>query len=257
MKPYLRLRQICLAIDDLPRAMADIVAIFGVSLAHEDPHVAAYGVRNAVYPFGLSFIELVAPLHEQTTASRFVRRGGHRGAYMAIFNCNDPRRRANRLRAMGLRIAAEIEVENFYAIQLHPRDGRATMIELDCTMGEENLRGPYFAAGGIGWTGAIRTDVTRGIADAVIQSPAPLELCEHWARILERPYQSDSDGASIEVELCRLRFSAGETEALTSVGVEVCDVDAALARAVAQGYRVQDGRILDFCGVDLRLLTAT
>ena len=61
---YLRLRQIGLATDDLPQAARDLQSIFGLACAHEDPQVEIYGIRNALFPVGLSFIELIAPLHE-------------------------------------------------------------------------------------------------------------------------------------------------------------------------------------------------
>jgi len=254
MAAYLRLRQICLAVEDLPRAMADLAAVFGVCLAHQDPQLAAYGVRNAVYPFGLSFIELVAPVWEDTAASRFMRRGSRRGAYMAIFNCDNPRERRDTLRALGLRIAAEIELETFHAIQLHPKDCRATMIEFDRTPGEEeDLRGPYFAAGGAGWTRAIRTDVTQGIVEVVLESPDAPDLCQHWARILHLPALLAGGERVIEVDLCRLRFRPGRAEALTTVVVEVTDVAATLARATERGLAVDANAVLGLGGVDFLL----
>ena len=253
MQAYLRLRQICLATDDLPRAAADIIAIFGVGLAHEDPDLAAYGVRNAVFPFGLSFIELVAPVREDTAAARFVRRGARRGAYMAIFNCDDARLRRHRMLALGMRIVAEIDREDFYAVQLHPRDCRATMIEFDRTTGEEDLRGPYFAAGGPGWTRALRTEVTQGIAEVVVESPTPLALCAHWARILDRPALERDGHGTIDVDLCRLRFVTGPAEALTTVAVQVADVDNVLTRAAGRGYAVADRQVLDLGGIRFRL----
>ncbi len=260
MTPYLRLRQICLATDDLPRAVADIPAIFGVNLAHVDPHVEVYGVRNALFAFGLSFIEVVAPITgnnaADNAAARFVRRGPGRGAYMAIFNCDDPMARRPGLLALGLRIAAEIDVEGFRALQLHPRDCRATMIELDHTPGEQDLHGPYYPAGGTGWTATLRSDVTQGLREVVIESPTPGALAEHWARILDRPLQADPWPPLITVELCRMRFEAGPVEALTTLVVEVTDPASVLARAAALGYGVSGQRVQGLCGVDFELRSA-
>ena len=253
MSSYLRLRQICLATDNMPGSMADLAAIFGVRLAHEDPAVAAYGVCNAVFPFGLSFIELVAPLRADTAASRFVQLGAGRGAYMAIFNCDNPRQRRDRIRALGLRIAAEIELEDFHAIQLHPRDCRATMIEFDCTLGEEDLRGSYFAAGGSGWTDAIRTDVTQAISAVLIESPTPWALCEHWATILDRPARSEAAGGTIDVDLCRIDFRRGPVEALTTVAVYVADIACVLGRAAERGFAIRSNEIVGVCGVNVSL----
>lgn len=256
MAPYLRLRQICLATDDLPRAEADLSAIFGVQLAHRDPKVAIYGIHNALFPFGLSFIELIAPLQADNAAARFVQRGPSRGAYMAIFNCDDPRRRRLHVQSLGLRVAAEIDLDGFYGIQLHPRDGRATMIELDHTRGEDDLRGPYFAAGGSGWTQAICTDTTQGLRAVVLESPNPQDLGHHWSRILERPLEAAGSALHIDVELCRIHLRNGPLEVLRTVVVEVCDAAAVLRRATELGYTVQDQQVLALCGVNF-LLTET
>jgi len=32
-------------------------AIFGVKLAYQDPHVRKYGLENALFPFGLAFVD--------------------------------------------------------------------------------------------------------------------------------------------------------------------------------------------------------
>ena len=152
MPDYCRLRQICLVAADLPRAVADTQAIFGVKLAYQDPHVRRYGLQNALFPFGLAFVEIVSPVESDTAAGRFLERGGGSGGYMAIFNCSDPQRRGRHANALGVRTAHAIDHPGFHAVQLHPRDCRAAMIEFDHTDGEEDLRGPYGPAGGTGWT---------------------------------------------------------------------------------------------------------
>jgi len=143
MTDYLRLRQICLVANDLARVIADMQAIFGVKLAYQDPHVRRYGLENALFPFGLAFIEVVSPLEANTAAGRFLERSDGVGGYMAIFNCSDPDRRGRHANALGVRTAHTIDHAGFHAVQLHPRDCRAAMIEFDHTEGEDDLRGPY------------------------------------------------------------------------------------------------------------------
>ena len=74
MADYCRLRQICLVAADLPRAIADMQAIFGVKLAYQDPQVRRYGLQNALFPFGLAFVEIVSPMQPDTAAGRFLER---------------------------------------------------------------------------------------------------------------------------------------------------------------------------------------
>ena len=181
---YLRLRQICLVSRDLARAINDIETIFGVRLCHRDPAVGKYGLENALFPFGHSFLEVVAPTREGTAAGRFLDRSGGIGGYMAIFNCDDVARREARAVSLGIAIAHRMQYEAFTGVQLHPRDCRAAMIEFDTTRGGEALDGPYWPAGH-DWQSHIKTDVTRGISRIDIESPTPHDIASHWSAITE------------------------------------------------------------------------
>lgn len=115
---YFRLRQIALAALDLPSVIADLEAISGVRLAYQDPHVRRYGLENALFPFGLAFVEVVSPMEPGTAVERFIERSGGVGGYMAIFNCSDPDRRGAHAEALGVPIAHTIDHEGFRGVQL-------------------------------------------------------------------------------------------------------------------------------------------
>ncbi|MFC0283323.1 VOC family protein [Camelimonas abortus] len=251
MSDYFRLRQIALATDDLGRAIDDIRHVFGVRLAYQDPHVAKYGLHNALFPFGLAFIEVVAPFRENTAAGRFMERTGGVGGYMAIFNCSDPERRGAHAAAMGVPTAHAISDGGFTAVQLHPRQCRATMIEFDHTPGEADPMGPYYPAGGDGWREAICTDVTRGIREIIVESPDPHGLGRHWARLVEKDYRPEGDGGRIDVDMINIRFApapAGTRESLRAVVVETADPQGVARRAAERGYPA-DGDGFRMCGV--------
>jgi Glyoxalase-like domain len=257
MTDYLRLRQICLVASDLPRVIADMQAIFGVKLAYQDPHVRRYGLENALFPFGLAFIEVVSPLEANTAAGRFLERSGGVGGYMAIFNCSDPDRRGRHANALGVRTAHTIDHAGFHAVQLHPRDCRAAMIEFDHTEGEVDLRGPYGPAGGTGWTKAIKTDVTRRLVEIVVESPDPSGLGAHWSAIIEKPFVPDGDGGGggrIAVDMTAIRFVRGEDprERLRTLTIEVADRPGIEQRAAQRGYPVAETGV-EFCGVRFAL----
>jgi hypothetical protein len=251
---YYRLRQICLVATDLPRVIADMQAIFGVKLAYQDPNVRRYGLENALFPFGLAFIEIVSPVEAATAAGRFLERTGGIGGYMAIFNCSDPERRGRHANAMGVRTAHTIAHEDFLAVQLHPKDCRAAMIEFDRTEGEEDVRGPYHPAGGTRWIEAVKTDVTRRLVEIVIESPDPDGIGRHWARILELPFTTDGDGGRIEADMTAIRFSRGEDarEILRTLAIAVADRSGIEQRANERGYPVSDAGV-KLCGVQFRL----
>jgi hypothetical protein len=236
MSAYFRLRQICLVEKNLPRIVADMQAIFGVKLAYQDPNVRRYGLENALFPFGLAFIEIVSPVEPDTAAERFLDRSGGVGGYMAIFNCNDPQRRGQHANAMDVRTAHVIDHHGFHGVQLHPRDCRAAMIEFDHSDGEDDIRGAYHPAGGTGWVHAIKTDVTKRLVEIVIESPNPADIGQHWSRILELPFVPD-----------------GTREVLRTLVIEVTDPAGIFERAAKLGYPVS-GTGVEFCGVRFALM---
>ena len=256
MADYFRLRQICLVANDLPRVIGDMEAIFGVKLAYQDPHVRQYGLENALFPFGLAFVEVVSPVEANTAAGRFLERSNGVGGYMAIFNCSDAERRGRHANAMGVRTAHTIDHPGFRAVQLHPRDCRAAMIEFDRSDGEEDLRGPYHPAGGSGWTKAISTEVTRRLIEIVIESPNPADIGQHWSRILEKPFGPDGGGGRIAVDMTAIRFAKGENsrEVLRTLAIEVADRAGIEQRASKRGYSVTAAGV-EFCGVRFQLVS--
>ena len=97
MQPYLRLRQICLAAPHLEASSALIRALLGVEECHRDSGVAKYGLENALFPIGPDrFLEVVCPIRPGTAAGRFLTQTQGRGGYMLIFDCDDPKARAER-----------------------------------------------------------------------------------------------------------------------------------------------------------------
>ena len=84
MSTYLRLRQLCLVAAQLEPVVDDLSAVFGVEVCHRDPAVGQFGLHNALLPFGTSFVEIVAPVTEGTTAERYLERRKGDGGYMVI-----------------------------------------------------------------------------------------------------------------------------------------------------------------------------
>jgi len=255
MADYLRLRQICLVARELEPVLADIRAILGLEICYRDPAVAKYGLVNALFPIGTSFLEVVAPTRENTAAGRFLERSGDHGGYMAIFDCGDPQRRRRHAEAMGIRIANVIAHDDYLGIQLHPRDCRAAMIELNHTRGGEEVFGAYHPAGP-DWRAAIRTSQTKALVATEIESPDPENLARHWAAILELPAAGVARDPRIELAHGgAIRFvpaADGKTECLGGLRLQVADPARARDAAAARGYAL-DGNSLHLAGVHFRL----
>jgi Glyoxalase-like domain len=232
---YLRLRQICLVAPVLGPAERAITEVLGLTVCYRDPHVAKYGLENALWPVGDMFLEAVAPTQPGTAAGRFLDRSGGRGGYMVIFDCSDPERRREHAGAMGLRVVTDITHDVFTGVQLHPRDCRAAMIEFNRTVGAD--RDPaLYAPAGPDWQRARRSDVTRRIAAVLIESPEPEKLAKHWAAIVERSLV-EANGPQLRFTEASIRFvrSPDQGERLSALEIEVADADAVRRRAEAAG----------------------
>ena len=68
----LRLRQICLVARKLIPAIEDLTKVLGLETCFHDPAVATYGLENALLPVGTNFLEVVAPIEEDTACGRYL-----------------------------------------------------------------------------------------------------------------------------------------------------------------------------------------
>ncbi|WP_315775672.1 MULTISPECIES: VOC family protein [unclassified Bradyrhizobium] len=238
---YLHLRQICLVAPRLEPVVSDIAAIMGLEVCYRDPHVAKYGLENALLPVGPILLEVIAPTRDDTAAGRFLDKTGGRGGYMAIFSCDDPDGRAARANEMGVRTANVIDHPPYHGVQLHPRDCRAAFIELNHTEGSDDVLGAYPPAGP-DWTRAIRSDVTTAMTEVVLRSPEPTSLAAHWGRILDVVPAAGSDGVEqLYLPNARIRVEPGERELMSGLTFRVADAARVTDAARARGYAVSGG----------------
>lgn len=241
---YLRLRQICLVAPRLEPLVGDIAAIMGLSICYRDGNVAKYGLENALLPVDTVLLEVVAPLRPGTAAGRFLDKTGGRGGYMAIFGCDDPDRRAEHAKEMGVRVANIIDHPPYHGVQLHPRDCRAAFIEFNHTEGSDDILGPYPPAGP-DWQRAIRSDVTQALIGVEMQSPEPQALAGHWGRILDIPVSRNQSGeAELRLANGSFRFVAGASEIMSGLTFRVSDIAAVREAAKARGYAVSGNSFL-------------
>lgn len=240
MPRYTRLRQICLVAPQLEPVVSDLADIMGLEVCYRDPHVAKYGLENALLPVDTILLEVVAPITAGTAAERFIEKTGGRGGYMAIFCCDDPDERARHAASLSVRTANVIDHPPYHAVQLHPRDCRAAFIEFSHTEGSDDILGPYPPAGP-DWQRAIRKDVTQALTGVEMQSPEPAALATHWGQLIGGPVRGGRNGeAVLEVPNCSFRFALGAREIMGGLTVRVRDAEAVCEAARVKGYAVSD-----------------
>ena len=87
--PRLRLRQAVLAARELEPVATRLRDELGLGEPFADPGVEYFGLRNAVFALGDTFLEVVSPVRDGTAAGRLLdRRGGDCG-YMLMFQVED------------------------------------------------------------------------------------------------------------------------------------------------------------------------
>lgn len=258
--PFLRLRQLCLVARELAPVEEDLCAVFGVRVCHRDPEVGQFGLHNALMPFGSSFVEVVAPLREGTTAGRYIERRRGNGGYMVILDSDALPRWRTHVAEIGVRIAAPLSLGDYEGMQLHPRDTGGALLEINRTLNGADLQGPYWPAGPH-WRDAVSTARVRGIAGAVLQADDPAALAQRWGRILQRPAHRSAptdDEWQLEVDNATLRFVPqrdGRGEGLQGIVLDVVDADAIRATA-QQRHLATDEHVVTVGGVRFILNTA-
>ena len=254
MAGYMRLRQICLVAPQLEPLISDIAGIMGLQVCYRDGNVAKYGLENALLPVDTILLEVVAPLRPRTAAGRFIEKTGGRGGYMAIFCCDDPDERGAHAGTIGVRTANVIDHAPYRGVQLHPRDCRAAFIEFNHTTGSDDILGPYPPAGP-DWQKSIRPDVTQALIGVEMQSPDPLDLAEHWGKIIGIAVSDGADGTpELKLPNCSFRFIRGASEIMSGLTFRVADIAAVRDAARAKGHEVS-GDMFWLGGVTFQLAT--
>ena len=245
---WLRLRQIALVAAGLAPAVDELREVLGIEVCYNDPGVGRFGLENALLPVGNQFIEVVAPIEENTAGGRYLERRGGDGGYMVITQCDDHAPRKRRVNELGIRLVAESDRADYRLMQLHPRDTGGSFFEIDEQLGERAHEpdGPWEPAGGEGWVKSRRTERVTGIVAAEIQCDDPQAVAKRWSDIAELPF-SEFDGVfSLTLDNATLRFvpcSDGRPEGLGGIDVAVADRKALLAAAKARGAYRSDSEV--------------
>ena len=218
---WIRLRQVALVAHALEPVVDEFQRELDVAVAYRDPAVAMFGLHNAVMPVGNQFVEVVAPVRDDTAAGRYLERRNGDGGYMVILQCSEHDRRRERVKELGVRTAFEHVGDEYHIMQLHPADTGGSFLEIDEQVGGESLDGPWEPAGAE-WQRARRTNRVRGIVAAELQSPDPERLAARWSDIFELPVDSVDGATTIRLDGAGLRFveaTDGRGEGLGGIDV--------------------------------------
>ena len=248
----IQLRQICLVAGELEPVIQDLTQILGINRCYVDPGVGQFGLENTLMPVGRNFLEVVAPVEENTAAGRYLDRRQGDGGYMVITQA-DSRETQMQVRQQaldnGVRVAHEAERGDWYLCQLHPGDLKAAFLEVESDA-YNDFNGYWHPVGGTGWEDQVKQDVTVDFVGVELQSPDPLELGELWSKVTGIDLERAEGEFQIALNNATLRFveeGDGRGPGLGGLDIKVRNREHILKEAEARGCLYDEHRV-DVCG---------
>jgi hypothetical protein len=175
-----RLRQVALVARDCGQVAGELRRVFGWPPPFHDPGVGQFGLTNAVFEVGDTFVEVVAPAQPGTTAGRYLDRRGGDGGYMAIFQVADLAAARRRIAALAVRVVWAVDLPDIAAIHLHPGDVPGAIVSLDWADPEQSWRWA-----GPSWTGQVPGHAQGGgVRGLTIEVSDPAAAARRWAAVL-------------------------------------------------------------------------
>lgn len=210
-----RLRQVALVVADLEAASAEISERLGLAEPFADPGVGHFGLRNAVFAVGDTFIELVSPAEDGTSAGRQRDRIGGDGGYMVLVQVPDTDATRRRAADMGMRVVWSSDLPEISGTHLHPRDTGGALLSFDTPRPPAS-----WLWGGPGWEQRQGDRRTSTLVGATIACADPAATAARWAALLDA---EPPTGDRISLQRSDLTFvaAAGGPEGLVGIRVEV------------------------------------
>jgi hypothetical protein len=174
-----RLRQAVIAVSELDRAVEALQSSLSLREPYEDPAIAHFGLRNAVFAIGDTFLELVAPIREGTAAGRQLERRGGDCGYMAMLQVEDLKAARKRARALGVATVFEVDLDDISEVHLHPAQIGGAIVSLS-----EPRPPAAWRWGGAGWEDRAAAGGLRRLTVAVSD---PEAVGDRWREVAGGP----------------------------------------------------------------------
>ena len=220
----MRIRQLVLVAEDRDKVVNDLCNLFKIEVAFYDPGIIHFGLENAVIPVGDTFLEVVSPVQENTTAGRYLERRKGDGGYMVIVQTEDLAKEKERVESEGIQIVwnADRTEEEIRAqgIHLHPRE-LGTILSLD-TMDPPSS----WLWASTNWEEKVNTEVSNCLNGVHLQSKDPEAMMRKWEKALGREGTYENNQFVIKLNESRVVFvedSDGRGEGIESFEISVKD----------------------------------
>jgi hypothetical protein len=212
-----RLRQVAVVAADCEATSTQLRETFGWPAPFHDRGISRFGLTNAVFAVGDTFVEVVTPVEPVTTAGRYLERRGGDSGYMAIFQVPDLAQAKRRVAAAGVRVVFTANGPGVEGLHLHPKDVPGAIVSLDWADPPESW---HWA--GPAWSGQAPPHAAGGVSGLTIEVADPAGAAARWAEVIGVAAAVSSGTATINLEHARqdLRFepaASGRGEGITEV----------------------------------------
>ncbi len=247
----MKLKQVALVAEELEPVRSQLFQLLGVDDDFADPGVGAFGLENTVMAVGETFLEVVAPTTDGTTAGRLLSRRGGNGGYMVIALVDDIKPVSTRLDALEMRKVWEIDQEKVSAFHVHPRDIGAAIVSFD-----EMRPSSEWLWAGPGWRDRQSSNVSH-ITAVDVQANDPSDIAKRWSAAFDKPTHLDADAIVMPLDEGTVRFvqaTDGRGDGVAAVEFAVSDRVALDAAVEALSLDWEDDSV-NVCGTRLRFVT--
>tara|TARA_B100000965_G_C19361956_1_gene656393 strand:+ start:74 stop:814 length:741 start_codon:yes stop_codon:yes gene_type:complete len=201
----MRVRQLVLVANERDPIVNDLESLFKIQVSFYDPGIKFFGLENAVLPVGDTFLEVVSPIEQETTAGRYLERRGGSGGYMVIIQVEDFESTKKRVEDNNMRVVYESEDPKARAIHLHPKDVGGAILSLDFMDPESSWKWA-----GESWKSKINNDVVEELNGVFIQSENPENMLQKWEAALGIKGTKEIEGHTINLGSSRVVFVKDE-----------------------------------------------
>lgn len=214
-----RLRQAVVIAADLEPVAERLRAALGLGEPFNDPGVGLFGLRNAVFAVGDTFLEVVCPEDPSSAGARYLERRGGDCGYMVMFDLEDLEPARERAQHAGVRAVWGIDLPDISGTHLHPSDMGGAIVSIDGSR-------PYgsWRWGGPRWAGMIGRGASGTLSSVTVAVADPPATAALWARVLGCDVEADPS-PSLRLDGGEVRFVAATpagAAGLVEIGLQGC-----------------------------------
>ena len=235
------IRQLVLVCKNRDQVVKNLCDLFDIKVAFNDPGIIFFGLENALLPVGNTFIEVISPVEEGTTAGRFLDRRQGDGGYMVIIQVDDFLKSKEMVNRQGIDIVFESDDPAARAIHLHPKQIGGAILSLDFMDPQESWKWA-----GSEWQKFVETKTVETIIGVQIQSSDPTQMKDRWQSVLTSNNSKIEDKNLINLDQTSIEFIKNEDtrgEGVTAFKIKVNDIKS-IKRKATELKLLVDGEIV-------------